>query len=210
VISVVITCCSRDRDLVERASSSVEWQLADGDEMLVFDDRGLGISHARNAGWQAAANPWVKYLDVDDLLAPFALEALRKAAAEISPEIQVLAGGQFVVHNGMLLDYQEPPARADISAANPFLVSHSLIRRTALEAVGGFDERIAFEEDWDLWLRIYSEYGTKAFGLINVPICFYIIDDERRAETERTRNHKVDGIDVREYFRRTYGIEATG
>jgi glycosyltransferase involved in cell wall biosynthesis len=208
MISVVITCCDRDSHLVERAQSSVEWQLVGGDELLVLDDRGLGISHARNVGWQAAANPWVKYLDVDDLLAPFALNALR--AMPVTPEIQVLVGGQFIVHNGLFAGYRKPSRADTIGACNPFLMSQSAIKRSALEAVGGFDERIAFEEDWDLWLRLHQKYGRIGFDFLGLPICFYTIDDKRRAETERTRNRKVDGVDVREYLRRTYRIGASG
>ena len=29
-----------------------------------------------------------------------------------------------------------------------------LVRRTALDAAGGFDERLTALEDWDLWLRL--------------------------------------------------------
>ena len=46
---------------------------------------------------------------------------------------------------------------------NPILLSASFVRREALLAVGLFDERIEFEEDWDLWLRLHERFGPSTF-----------------------------------------------
>lgn len=248
-IAVVITCCPEDWHLLPRCLDSVTWQLKPGDEMLVVCDGAggkfppipnhpkdapvclqerMGVSGARNFGVRCLADQefgWIKFLDVDDLLAPCALEAIRDAARKTSA--QVIAGGQFVLHNGRFTGLRpaQPGRFGAIKLANPCLVSQAAIRREALKHVGGFDGRIAFEEDWDLWLKLDRAYGRAAFAVITDPVCFYTIEDAVRAEKEKTRSHTVrvlkrgceaaraqaagelthEDIDVREHFRREYG-----
>ena len=71
-------------------------------------------------------------------------------------------------------------------------------------ALGCKDERIDFEGDWDFWLRL-RKAGHK-FAIHRRPFCCYCIDDEARAAAEKVRTHKVEGMDVRAYLAKTYGI----
>ncbi len=222
--SVIVTHCAEDLHLLGRCLASIRWQLAPGDELIVHSDGGClpdadlvkgcrkiatgqrrGISAARNTAVQAATGTWIKFVDVDDLLAPFALEAFRKA--QISSFIHVVAGDQFVVHNGQVTGYRPADAErigASIQFVNPLLVSACFIWKKALLEVGGFDERIHFEEDWDLWLKLRRHYGMKCFGTMSAAFCYYTIDDALRAAKQR--DHTVDGRDVREHLAVTYGI----
>lgn len=205
-ISVIVTHCPDDMAFLERCVGSIRWQLGDGDELLVIDDvERKGPSAARNEGLLRARGDWLKFLDVDDLLVPGALAAIRAVASSSSSP--VITGGQFVLHNGRLTGMRkaDPEILALVKIANVALVSASAVRRADLQRVGGFDARIHFEEDWDLWLRLHAIYGDETFKAIAAPICFYSIDDELRAVKERTRDHTVEGLDVREYFRRRYG-----
>ena len=66
-----------------------------------------------------------------------------------------------------------------------------------------FDERIDQEEDWDLWFRLHERYGLSAFATTTAPVCYYRINHAERQQ--KRREAKVDGVSVREYFRRRYG-----
>ena len=88
---------------------------------------------------------------------------------------------------------------------NPALVSQCFIHHGTFNIAGGFDTRIHFEEDWDLWLRIHQYLGLAAFGYLAERVCYYCVNTAERAEKEKTRCHTVEGVDVRAYFRRKYG-----
>jgi hypothetical protein len=59
---------------------------------------------------------------------------------------------------------------AVFAAGNPVATSTVLVKRTALEAVGGFDERFRGPEDYDLWMRIATRFPI---GVIRIPLAFY-------------------------------------
>lgn len=210
-----------------RAVTSVIWQLLPGDELIVVDDgstdledhAGLGplrnrmtwlvnaerrgVSFSRNRGIRAARAEWIKPLDADDVLAPFALDLLRNSGPVPEP-IHVLAGGchRIVSHvyRDYLCDTHESLQR--ILQRNPILPSAVFLRRSAVVEVGLFDERIDFEQDWDLWLRLHERFGLECFASTMHPVCYYWID---RAERAGKRRHAtVDGVPVREYFRQRY------
>jgi hypothetical protein len=53
----------------------------------------------------------------------------------------------------------QPPAddaalRRALIRANPFVHSSVMVRRELLERVGGYDDRLAVAQDYDLWMRL--------------------------------------------------------
>ncbi|MCA2222202.1 glycosyltransferase family 2 protein [Nonomuraea aurantiaca] len=116
---------------------------------------GRGPAAARNAGWRAAATPWVAFLDDDVVPRPGWAEAVWADLAELAGDV---AGSQGRVEVPL------PPGRrptdaerntAGLSTAE-WITADMAYRRSALEAAGGFDERFprAYREDADLALRL--------------------------------------------------------
>jgi glycosyltransferase involved in cell wall biosynthesis len=198
----------------------VLWQLNPEDECLVVCDGFVGpessascsflcfaeregVAAARNHGLQAARGDWIKFMDADDLLSPFALNAFRAAATSIPPNVAVVSGQQIKVHNGVVVGTSDPlVVEQSIEKENPLLVSMVVVRRSHALAVGGFDPRIEFEEDWDFWLRLYR--ASYRFRSLPTPFCYYWIDDLERREKRRT--HLVEGMHVRDYLRKKYNL----
>jgi glycosyltransferase involved in cell wall biosynthesis len=58
-----------------------------------------------------------------------------------------------------------PELAAQLYAANPLPTSSVLLRRAALEAVGGFASPVRLAEDWDLWLRL----AAAGWGFVSEP-----------------------------------------
>jgi glycosyltransferase involved in cell wall biosynthesis len=233
MITVIITVHAPLLQYLSRAAESVLWQLEDSDQLIIVGDRVgddgelevvrgprsawvstyvqrrevlSGVSATRNLGLAHAIGQWIKFLDADDVLAPFALAHFRALVAKGLPEkVGVVAGGLMRVHNGVVTGLQNPPdINAVITKVNPLLVSVAFVRRAAASAVAGFDARIDFEEDWDFWLRL-RQAGWE-FAWCGVPFCYYWIADAERAEKEQARTHRVEGVDVRDYLAKTYGI----
>lgn len=224
MISVVITVHEPLLKHLQRCVDSVLWQLTPEDELIivgdgcdtwcVMTDQRLvatriqifqgGVSAARNRGLHEARNPWIKFLDADDLLAPFALNAFRAIVDKIPEKVGVVVGSQIKVHNGIVQGYQDPPnIEQVITHANPILVSMTFVRRAYAASVNGFDERIEFEEDWDFWLKL-RETGYQ-FAIHRRPFCCYCVDDAERAA--KVRSHLVEGVDVRQYLAKRYRIK---
>lgn len=232
-IAVVIPVHNMARYLF-RAVTSALWQLAPDDELIVVDDgssdladyggvRPLldrivwlrnpdcrGLAFSRNRAIRAAKADWIKPLDADDVLAPFALELVHRAAPPVPAEFHVLAGGCHRIVDGCYHDYlcDSDESLQAILLQNPLLPSATFIRRTALLEVGLFDERLDFEEDWDVWLRLHERFGLGCFATSTVPVCYYWIHGEERAQ--KRRHATVDGMPVREYFRQRYHATPLG
>jgi glycosyltransferase involved in cell wall biosynthesis len=139
--------------------------------LKVFSYPNSGVSESRNRGLELATGEFISFLDADDLWTPDKLEAQFKALQEnpkaavayswsdwIDESSQFLRSGGHITVNGnayeklLLRDFIE-------SGSNP------LIRRQALDEVGGFEPSITHAEDWDMWLRLAARYEFVAVPL---------------------------------------------
>jgi GT2 family glycosyltransferase len=105
----------------------------------------------------------VIFLDADDLLLPGALAArsglLREegvAWAHTEGFVEDLDGERHSFSAAYPAEDNERDGRIFpvLLCRNFITTSGAIVRREALEQVGGFDETIRFMEDWDLWLRL--------------------------------------------------------
>jgi N-acetylglucosaminyl-diphospho-decaprenol L-rhamnosyltransferase len=165
------------------ADGSVEAvRAAFPDARLIANATNLGFSRANNLGWRAGRGELVLVLNSDCEVRPGAVAAL-SAVLDRRPEVAIV-GPRTVSGDGRpqvsfgpalrpLAEWRQgrlvravkrgdPAALAEASRraereSEPFWVSGSclLVRRRALEAVGGFDESFfLYEEDVDLCLRV--------------------------------------------------------
>jgi glycosyltransferase involved in cell wall biosynthesis len=126
-----------------------------------------GVSHARNLGLSACQASLVAFLDADDVWEATKLERQMALFAEDRPRLGFVHCAYRLIDEAgrPATDHpiSEPRKRGDIFSA---LLSHGnivsgsgsavVVRRKLLDLVGGFDERLFFGEDWDLWLRLAS------------------------------------------------------
>jgi glycosyltransferase involved in cell wall biosynthesis len=177
-VAVVVTTYDHARFL-DGALRSVLGQTATVDEVIVVDDgshdhpedvvhrfpgvrlvsqANRGLAAARNVGWRTARADLVAFLDADDRLAPDAV-ASNRAALGAAPEA-ALAYGRYVLVDAATARVTEPRPQPDATYRR--LLDRNVIemhgtvlyRRAALEAIGGFDERLSATEDWDAYLRL--------------------------------------------------------
>jgi glycosyltransferase involved in cell wall biosynthesis len=127
---------------------------AEGITVIRQDNAGAGP--ARMTGVAATSAPFVYPLDSDDLLEPGALGDLADALEAAPPEVG-FAWGDYVIFGEYDGRYRSPRSFLpwSLTYVNQYPVS-SLIRRSALEAAGGWQWRVY--EDWDLWLS-FVELG---------------------------------------------------
>jgi len=156
-----------------------------------------GVSAARNVGWRAADYPLVAFLDADDLAMP---ERLQNQAAMFAadPNLQqVLCGWQRIDAAGRpLADVRPWEEGAGFCSREALrhkavLPSAWMLRREALEAVGGFDAALQQAEDVDLLLRL-ARSGQSGAWLPEV-LCGYRVHD---AGASRRARPQVRGLSL--------------
>jgi GT2 family glycosyltransferase len=116
-----------------------------------------GPAGARNRGWEIAAGEIIAFTDDDTVPRPGWLAEGCKA---MTPGVTAAAGR---VHVPLPADRPLTDYELDIAnmARAEFLTANCFVRRAALAAVGGFDERFtsAWREDSDLQFRLLEANG---------------------------------------------------
>lgn len=169
-------------DLLSRAIDSVQAQTVPAHEIVVADDGSIdetegylarlkhtqvpvhsirnrtsnrwGISGGRNLASAISEGDFILPLDADDWIDPFFLEKTLAVMKE-DPEVGIVST-LFTYHGekeGKLAGYAYPRTYEQQLKENRIAVC-SLIRREALDQVGGWDMKLKGWEDWDMWLRI--------------------------------------------------------
>lgn len=180
-VAVVITFYKDDRFFPE-ALASVLAQTRPADEIVVVDDaspagtnqslqdvdprvrvvrhtRNQGAGAARQTGTEATTAELIAYLDGDDMWLP---AKLARQLADFEARPQLAAHHVGVVRfrgDGSETAFIAKPAQLDLATQlrkNQALPSAYMIRRSALEAVGGWRRDNALMEDWDLNIRMVA------------------------------------------------------
>ena len=125
--------------------------------------RNQGQAAAKNAGLHAAKGDIIGFVDADNLWKPNKLEC-QLPLFERSADIGVVYSDvEYIDGDGEVLPYIEREYHegriADWLLLHNFVNFNSaLVKRECLEHKGMFDEKIAMGIDWDLWLRISTDY----------------------------------------------------
>lgn len=134
-------------------------------DLRVVRSGGGGPARARNIGWRHTSSRWVSFLDDDVVPDPDWYERLRHDLDGAGPGI---AGSQGRVRVPLPADRRPTDwERTTAGLADALWITADLTyRRSALSAVGGFDERFprAYREDADLGLRITRTEGRIVRG----------------------------------------------
>ena len=183
-ISVVIPSHNR-RHTLERALQSVYQQNSMVDEVILVDDGStdgsdamvgqafpdvkivrqpnLGVSAARNRGIEAAACEWIALLDSDDHWLPGKIEKIREAQRQ-HPDFVLFHSDEIWIRSGVRVNPMNKHRKSGgwifeqclpLCAISP---SASVIRKSVLQELGLFDEKLPACEDYDLWLRLCHRY----------------------------------------------------
>jgi HAD superfamily hydrolase (TIGR01662 family) len=116
---------------------------------------GGGPARARNLGWRTARTEWIAFLDDDVVPDEDWYRQLERDLADLPADV---AGSQGRVRVPLPEDRRPTDWERGTAglATSSWITADLAYRRSALSAVGGFDERFprAFREDSDLALRV--------------------------------------------------------
>ena len=182
LISVIMPCYNAEKYLREAIDCVVNQSYPDI-ELIVIDDGSTDDSRiildeyneriillgqhnqgpypARNLGLQHARGEFVAFLDADDWWREDFLEKLHTALVENRTAALAYCGWRNTGLEGgrgepyVPPDYeQEGKAERFLRAASPWPIHAALVRRHAIDEVGGFQTYLPTCMDYDFWLRI--------------------------------------------------------
>jgi len=118
-----------------------------------------GLTPALNAALRLSQAPLLARLDADDIALPERLER-QLAFLSAHPDVGLVGtAAREVDASGHEVAVVRPPAddagiRRALIRRNPFVHSSVVMRRGAVEQVGGYDEAFPVAQDYDLWMRM--------------------------------------------------------
>lgn len=154
-----------------------------------------GLSSARNFGLQQTMGKWCHFIDDDDLIDEgFYQEMMSRTDFE---------DADLVFSESRFFGEIESPFRipnADIVTrlvvGNVVHVNAVLARRSTLEQLGGFDERLNGLEDWDMWLRCVRA-GSQVI-VVNLPLAAVRIHSTSMSTNRPRMNSRMAELSRRE------------
>lgn len=146
-------------------TSDVLARYRDDSRITVINLAGKGLAAAGNAGISACHAPWILRLDADDWLEPGSLRALY-AHAQASHSDFVYGDLRLVDQRGRNVGIlsQDPIWTGSTLERSP-VGSGALYRREVWEILGGYDESLRYQEDFDFWLKVAERFQPSYLAL---------------------------------------------
>jgi glycosyltransferase involved in cell wall biosynthesis len=156
-----------------------------GPHRYVRNQPPLELTQNMNRAVEISSGEWVQQLDDDDYLLPGSGEAMTRAIRAAMPgEAVLLFGARIVDQHGTRRHeqrfrqerYLEPKEALRRLLRNSSFVREpmAVVRRSALEEEGLFDEQVGGPCDTDMWVRLFARYGVRCLPPVT---CAYTIHE---------------------------------
>src|SRR5256714_3054771 len=156
-----------------------------------------GLTPSLNEGLKLARGEFIARMDADDVAAPDRLK-IQVEYLRAHPEVSVLGGAYELIDDaGRMLTTIVPPAddatlqEHALSGRTPICHPLAMMRRDAVEKVGGYDEQFAVAQDLDLWLKLGE--GGKLACVSDVLLRYRQHEDSvsEKKQAQQVRNLKL-------------------
>jgi len=186
-VSIIIVTYNRDKLIIKAIDSVLSQKFSDFELIIVDDSstdntedaikkylvdtrikyvkiaKSKSISQARNSAWPYVYGKYIAVLDSDDIWCDDLKLSKQFDFLENNPDFVVVGSGAALIDSqDKILEYVNKPEsdgdiRKDFFVKNPFFHSSVMFRFECILKNGGYDEKIKFGEDLDLWLRLGKE-----------------------------------------------------
>jgi glycosyltransferase involved in cell wall biosynthesis len=153
--------------VVDDGSTDGTARAAEQQGARVLRQQNQGVSAARNAGIRATTEPWIAFLDADDVWYPEKIERQWAAIERYQDTGFVSCDLCWFDGHAPLHAEREPDASVTWFASAPavflanemsYMPSAAVVRREAILTAGLFDESLRHNEDFDCFLRVLRDW----------------------------------------------------
>lgn len=191
----IITICLNDREGLQHTLNSIFGQTVKDFDLIVVDgmssdgsvellernadritswisERDQGIYDAQNKGWRMATTPYIQFLNAGDVFASD--DVLERVIPLLSENVDIAYGDALLTDANGDQGMKKHPAKL----SSPYLMRETVahqaqfIRRSFMEAFGGYDTRYRIAGDYDLLARAFWKHKTNWMHL-PFPICIF-------------------------------------
>jgi glycosyltransferase involved in cell wall biosynthesis len=150
-----------------------------------------GAAGARNIGIMNSNGEYVAFLDDDDEWLPEKLKIQTCLLDNSPPDVGGICTGCFIIEkvSRRVLSIDKPELN-DLSKGNFITTSSILLRGECFKKCGLFDESMPTNSDYDMWIRISTEFSFKVIkdALVN----YYVHENRLTLNYEK----KIRGIEI--------------
>ena len=160
--------------------------------VLLKNEKNKGLNYTLNRCLEYANGRYIARMDGDDICLPTRLEEELKVL-ESNKDISIVSTDmEFFDETGVWgrISHPEYPQNKDLMRGTIFCHAPCMIRKEALDSVGGYsvDKRLIRVEDYHLWVKLYS----KGFRGKNINHVLYQMRDDRNAYKRRKFRYRIN------------------
>lgn len=164
------------REIIERYAAS--------DRVITIFQHNRGLNVSNNIALRTARGRYIMRLDADDYLDENALQVMA-GVLDRDPETGLVFPDYFLVNkSGEVMEVVRRHDFDDVELLDqPAHGACTMIRRSCLLELDGYDESFSCQDGWDLWIRFVQHYKVDN---VNLPLFYYrqhggsLSGDERR------------------------------
>ena len=242
LISVIIVTHNRERLLTGAIDSVLRQKFSDFELVIIDDastdntgevvkkylvDKRVkykkvakchSIAQVRNSAWPYVSGKYIAILDSDDIWCDDSKLNKQFEFLENNINVVLVGGGAIMINeqgeeiNRVFEPVSDNDIKKDFFIKNPFFHSSVMYRLDTVKQLGGYDEKVNYGEDFDLWLRM-----GKIGQLHNIPDIFIKYRVHKDNEPNKhffqaiidtlkviKRNRKDYGLSLSIYFKKIY------
>lgn len=170
--------------------------------LRIVHQENLGIVNSLNKGTSLSRSNFIAHLDADDFVHPSWLEKHLEYMGQ-NQDVVVCSSRFEELLNGKLYPQSFPYIESDteirtsLCFVNPIPHSFTVIRKSILEKIGGYDPNLIIVHDYDLWVRLLEE--GKAHNLNEVLGVYRAHEASFASKKERTMIKEAFQVQWRAY-----------
>lgn len=161
---------------------------------------GVGLARAANAGIRQSVGEYVIRLDADDYFDENILLVLNSVLDRHQEYGMVFPDYYRVNKYGAIIDQvRQPKVNDEVKLLDrSALAAGALYRRSCYDAVGGYNEELRYQEDYDFWIRFIDRFHVYN---VQLPLMYY------RQHAVSMSTNRDARMDARRYVKHKFVAE---
>lgn len=138
----------------------------------IIRTEGLGLAAACNRGISEAHGEYIIRLDADDYFDESILLVLARYLDK-HPNVGMVFCDYYTVdaHGEIIDQARRQKVNDEVELLDrPALAAGAMYRRTCYDAIGGYNEAIRFQEDYDFWINFIEKFQVRN---VSLPLMYY-------------------------------------